>query len=71
MGDQPEFTLRPAVGGGTVEERDYDAEMKLPPGKTCGDCRHVKRCRAFGFTSSESNTNCDFHPNRFIEATHD
>lgn len=46
---------------------DYDAEMKLPAGKTCGDCHHIKRCRAFGFTSSEANTSCDFHPNRFAD----
>lgn len=50
------------------KEPDYGAEMKLPEGKTCGDCWHVKRCRAFGFTSSEANTGCDFHPRRFADA---
>lgn len=49
-------------------EPDYEAEMKLPPGKTCGDCRHVLRCLAFGYTSSEARTGCDFHPNRFVDA---
>lgn len=49
------------------EEQDHAAEneMKLPQGKTCGDCAHVRRCRAFGFTPSETETSCDFHPSRF------
>ncbi len=47
------------------KEIDYRKEMKLPEGKTCGDCYHIRQCRAFGFTSSEANTSCDFHPNRF------
>lgn len=43
---------------------DYAAEMKLPPGKTCGDCRHIARCTGLGCTwlARES---CDFHPSRF------
>ncbi len=48
-----------------MSEPDYRAEMQLPEGKTCGDCQHIKRCRAFGFTSSEANTSCDFWPSRF------
>jgi len=48
--------------------RDYDAEMRLPPGKTCGDCWHLRRCLAFGFTKNEERTGCDFHPNRFADA---
>lgn len=43
-----------------------DKGMLLPEGKTCGDCVHLKRCRAFGFTSSEWNTWCDFAPSRFF-----
>ncbi len=41
--------------------------MKLPTGKTCGDCRHIYRCLAFGFTESEERTGCDFHPVRFAD----
>lgn len=39
--------------------------MDLPVGMTCGDCAHIYRCRIFGFSSSESNTSCDFFPRRF------
>lgn len=51
-----------------AEIRATNEAKKLPEGKACGDCVHVRRCRAFGFTSSESNTNCDFLPNRFVTA---
>ena len=50
---------------GRVQEPDYDAEMCLPEGKTCGDCIHLARCRGMGFTSSADNTSCDFWPSRF------
>lgn len=50
-----------------MAEPDYLREMKLPAGKTCGDCVHVARCMAFGFTKSIDRTTCDFHPNRFTE----
>lgn len=47
-------------------EPDYAAEMKLPPGKTCGDCVHCKRCCAmFGHTPTD--TYCDFWPSRYRE----
>lgn len=48
-------------------EPDYDAEMKLPDGKTCEDCAHWKRCKGFGFTVAGA-TSCDFHPSRWREA---
>ena len=48
-------------------EPDYDAEMKLPAGKTCGDCFHIRRCLGLGYTSAEANTSCDFWPSRFRE----
>lgn len=47
-----------------MPEPNYDEEMKLPQGKTCGDCAHIKRCLAFGFTRATA-TSCDFHPSRF------
>jgi hypothetical protein len=43
--------------------------MKLPEGKTCGDCIHIKRCLAFGFTKSEERKECDFFPRRFAIKT--
>ena len=27
-------------------EPNYQAEMRLPEGKTCADCRHFPRCKA-------------------------
>lgn len=51
----------------TKTQRDYDADMKLPEGKTCGDCCHIRRCKAFGFTWPER-TSCDFYPNKFTPA---
>ena len=52
---------------GVIEppERDYDAEMRLPDGKSCADCRHVSRCVGLGCTNAE-NTACDFYPSRFV-----
>ena len=43
-------------------------DMKLPEGKTCGDCAHAYRCTAFGYTDSKENTTCDFSPSRFRPA---
>lgn len=39
--------------------------MELPSGTTCGDCRNLPRCVAFGVTSSDS-TSCDWFPRRFV-----
>jgi hypothetical protein len=41
-----------------------DTCMHLPAGKTCGDCVHLRRCVAFGFTDSETADSCDFFPRR-------
>jgi hypothetical protein len=50
-----------------VGEPDYDAEMRLPEGRTCDDCAHAKRCFGFGF-STPGRTSCDFWPNKYREA---
>jgi len=42
-----------------------DDDMKLPPGKTCGDCAHLRRCKAL-FGCKPTNTECDFSPSRFV-----
>ena len=39
--------------------------MWLPTGSTCGDCAHVERCLAFGYTRSRDRQSCDFFPRRF------
>lgn len=49
-----------------MEPVNADPSMALPPGKTCGDCAHISRCLAFGF-SWRSRTECDFAPSRFLE----
>jgi hypothetical protein len=51
-----------------MSERDYDAEMRLPTGKTCADCRHFNRCKAM-YGAHVQRTQCDFHPSRFAPTT--
>lgn len=50
-----------------VAEPDHEAEMKLPPGNTCGDCVHIRKCLAM-FGHIPSDTYCDFWPSRYREA---
>lgn len=38
--------------------------MALPDGKTCRDCRHLRRCVAL-LNIASTNTVCDFYPSRF------
>jgi hypothetical protein len=45
-------------------EIDYDAAMRLPAGKTCGDCAHCRKCCAM-FGHVPTDTSCDFYPSRF------
>ena len=41
-------------------------DMRLPEGKTCGDCIHCTRCtRLFGCV--KYNSVCDWLPSRFAE----
>ena len=57
-------TLLSRVESAQGAEPDYGAEMRLPDGQTCDDCRHSKRCFGFGF-SEPGRTSCDFWPSRF------
>lgn len=41
-------------------------DMDLPPGKTCGDCVHCKRCTAM-FGHIPEDESCDWSPSRFCE----
>ena len=50
-------------------EPDYRAEMKLPVGKTCADCRHGPRCDSLFGARRHGFTTCDFWPSRFILTT--
>ncbi|MBA4375809.1 MAG: hypothetical protein C0401_06515 [Anaerolinea sp.] len=43
-----------------------DESMKLPKGKTCADCIHMKRC-TMNFGSNAKNVDCDWSPSRFSE----
>lgn len=45
--------------------RDYDAERRLPAGKTCRDCAHGPRCDALFGAMRRAFTICDFHPSRY------
>lgn len=40
-------------------------KMLLPEGKTCGNCRHIRRCKAM-FGHTETDTYCDWSPSRFV-----
>lgn len=44
-------------------------KMRLPPGTTCGDCRHIGRCKAM-FGHVETDTYCDWSPSRFVAGGH-
>jgi hypothetical protein len=46
-------------------EPDYDAERKLPSGKTCADCQHGKICNRLFGAVRHGFTSCDFWPSRF------
>lgn len=54
-----------------IEALNYDPadpdKMKLPKEVTCGDCRHIYRCKAI-FGHTETDTYCDWSPSRFIPA---
>jgi hypothetical protein len=39
-------------------------KMRLPVGVTCGDCRHIGRCKAM-FGHVEEDTYCDWSPRGF------
>jgi hypothetical protein len=41
-------------------------KMRLPTGKTCGDCAHIRRCMAI-FGHVETDKHCDWSPSRFVE----
>ncbi|MEI7174800.1 hypothetical protein [Pectobacterium carotovorum] len=38
-------------------------KMRLPTGKSCGDCVHIRRCKAI-FGHVETDTYCDWSPSR-------
>ena len=43
-----------------------DDDMRLPAGKTCGDCSSYNRCNKL-FGCFVTNVSCDFAPSRFVE----
>lgn len=50
---------------GIAATQDERADMALPAGKTCGDCRHWRRCSALIQTLDPTGATCDFSPSRF------
>ena len=53
----------------TSDALNYDPsdpdKMRLPVGVTCGNCFHIKRCKAI-FGHVETDAYCDWSPSRFI-----
>lgn len=63
------MTAPTEAGAGVVlnyDPSDPD-KMRLPAGKACGDCVHIRRCKAI-FGHVESDTYCDWSPSRFHPA---
>jgi len=54
------------IKGTTDWKAQYD--MLLDDGVTCGDCAHSLRCKTI-FGGNDSNTHCQFYPNRFFSAS--
>lgn len=52
-----------------MTEPDYAAEMLLPEGKTCADCRNGKLCDGLFGATRRAFTSCDFWPSRYIAKT--
>lgn len=52
-----------------MTELNYNPEdpdkMLLPAGKSCGDCAHIRRCKAI-FGHTETDTYCDWSPSRAV-----
>ncbi|ELX9578618.1 hypothetical protein SLJ66_001988 [Escherichia coli] len=52
-----------------MSELNYNPEdpekMQLPKGKTCGDCAHIRRCKAI-FGHTETDVYCDWSPSRAV-----
>lgn len=42
-------------------------KMQLPQGVACGNCIHIRRCKAI-FGHTETDTYCDWSPSRFQPA---
>ena len=42
-----------------------DDDMKLPEGKTCGDCHYYRFCCGF-FMCPQQNTKCDWSPSKYV-----
>lgn len=53
---------------GATAQINYDPadpdKMRLPVDLTCGDCVHIRRCKAM-FGHAETDTYCDWSPSRF------
>ena len=59
-------TDREPLRRGRSKDKDHIA-MELPPGKTCADCAHCRRCCAI-FGQIPQDEVCDWSPSRFRAA---
>jgi len=62
-------TIIDALKAMGMSELNFDPsdpdKMQLPAGKTCGDCVHIRRCKAI-FGHAETDTYCDWSPSRAV-----
>jgi hypothetical protein len=65
-GDETVTDRKPAKTASDAQRFDPadPDKMKLPAGVTCGDCFHIRRCKAI-FGHVETDTTCDWSPSRF------
>lgn len=47
----------------------YEANRKLPEGKTCVDCAHGSRCDGLFGAVRRKFTSCDFYPSKYFPIT--
>lgn len=54
-----------------MDNLNYDPtdpdKMRLPVGKTCGECGHFTRTCVWLISCKPTNTTCDWSPSRFRE----
>lgn len=48
----------------TRDEHGEQYKMNLPPGMTCGDCVHMRRCAGI-YGRIDSDEQCDWSPSNF------
>ena len=62
--DKPGDAAREHWHGDGPRECDCCDDMRLPAGKRCGDCVHIRRCKVM-FGHADDDVFCDWSPSRF------